>query len=132
MCKISGNLPAVTVIISAMAKLSRKKFGGTLMYELKSIISAVRKFPKNPTTKRRAYNVERQTDKTMLACLGPNCLLRYSSSKICATSGAPTGLCILKLDTTCHYVRLFGAYYIMLRTFGFFDDFWQLLVNPRA
>ena len=61
-------LPPRSVIISATARLSRKKLGGTLMYELKIIIRAVNRFPKNPTTNKMAYRVERHIDKTTLAC----------------------------------------------------------------
>ena len=52
--KIFNFLPPRSVIISATARLSRKKLGGTLMYELKIIIRAVNRFPKNPTTNKTA------------------------------------------------------------------------------
>ena len=52
--KILNFLPPRSVIISATARLNRKKLGGTLIYELKIIIRAVNRFPKNPTTNKMA------------------------------------------------------------------------------
>ena len=48
------NLPIVNVMISTMAKLNRKKFGGALMYEFNRMMKQVKRFPGTPAKNKMA------------------------------------------------------------------------------